>query len=56
MILGRSGKRTPEQRLRELLRRANSAGSKYSIGGREKSGHNKPRPVTLATPRTKASV
>lgn len=45
---GRPGKRTREQRIREMLRRSKSATNKYGIGGREKTGSNKPKPITLA--------
>ena len=48
---GRRGPRTKEQRTRALLRRSKSATQKYSIGGTEKKGHNKPRPITLPTVR-----
>lgn len=45
---GRPGRRTREQLIREMLKRSKSATNKYGIGGREKTGHNKPRPITLA--------
>ncbi len=45
---GRKGKRTLEQRRRELLRRAKGINEKYNIGGIEKTKGHKPRPITLA--------
>jgi hypothetical protein len=46
---GRPGKRTRQQRVIEMLRRNKSSGTKYNIGGIEKTGKRKPKPITLPT-------
>lgn len=45
---GRPGKRSREQRIRELLKKASSWSiEKYHWGGRQKAGGKAPRPITL---------
>lgn len=45
----RTSRPTREQRRLELMRRGSAATNKYSIGGVEKKGGYKPRPITLPT-------
>jgi hypothetical protein len=44
----RKGPRSAEQRKRELMRRARSQQSPYSIGGNKKAKGHAPKPITLA--------